>query len=313
MNMKTIFGIAFIGLTTFCFASSVSTNFITNTNDAYLLSLSVHDFYAQTRVDPNLEWKMPINFWGKVVDESNNPVVGANVHFVWNILWNSAFPNGVEQVDTKSDGNGFFSLIDRRGKGLSVDVWKDGYYGTKSARQSFEYAQPDIRFKPDQNNPTVFHLRKKGVGVDLITSLAGMSGDFPVHVPRDGKPIQIDLVQRKEGGSGQLQLSEIKPEHTNWQQATQWSFKIEIPNGGLIGESDEFPFEAPESGYQPAMEFQFQQGNTDWRTNLKTNFYVKFGNPPLYGWLQIETGISYGGAILTYAINPTGSRNLEPK
>jgi len=279
-----------------------------NTNDAYLLSLSVHDFYAQTRIDQKLEWKMPINFWGYIMDESNNPIAKADVHFVWT----DVSEKGTSDVDKQSDENGLFSLVEKRGKRLSVSVWKDGYYATKSARQSFEYAQPDIRFVPDQNNPVVFHLRKKGVGVDLITSLAGMSGDFPVHVPRDGTPIQIDLMQRQQGGSGQLQLSEIKPAETNWLQATQWSFKIGIPDGGLITQNDEFPFEAPENGYQSVIPFEFQKGE-NWMSDLKTNFYIKFGNPPRYGWLQIETGVSYGGATLTYIINPSGSRSLEPK
>ena len=157
----------------------------------------------------------------------------------------------------------------------------------------------------------VFHLRKKGAGAKLINSLSGMSGDFPVHVPRDGTPVQIDIMQRKQGSAGQLQLSEYKPDNAGWQQATQWSFKVEIPGGGLIGQNDEFPFEAPANGYEPAFVFQFQKGE-NWTTNLKTNFYVKFGTPPLYGWIQIETGINYGGATLTYAINPDGSRNLEP-
>lgn len=35
--------------------------------------------------------------------------------------------------------------------------------------------------------------------------------------------------------------------------------------------------------------------------------------PPLYARFQLQTAISYGGAIITYAINPDGSRNLEPK
>jgi hypothetical protein len=60
-------------------------------------------------------------------------------------------------------------------------------------------------------------------------------------------------------------------------------------------------------------EWHFTEGDPDWKGYLKKSFYIKFGNPPFYGRLQIETGISYGGATLTYAINPTGSRNLEPK
>ena len=78
-------------------------------------------------------------------------------------------------------------------------------------------------------------------------------------------------------------------------------------------DGDEFPFEAPEEGYRPKVEFDFQQGQLDWTINLKKDYYIKFGNPPQYGRLHLETAIDTDGTRLTYAINPTGSRNLEPK
>ena len=43
------------------------------------------------------------------------------------------------------------------------------------------------------------------------------------------------------------------------------------------------------------------------------DYYIKFGSPPRYGRLHLETLIEMQGARLTYAINPTGSRNLEPQ
>ena len=90
-------------------------------------------------------------------------------------------------------------------------------------------------------------------------------------------------------------------------------FRMEIPGGGFVGENDEFEFTAPEEGCQSVIEFGFQQGQMDWTTDINTNYYIKFGNPPRYGHIHIQTGISYGGAILTYAINPDDSSNLEPK
>jgi len=155
-------------------------------------------------------------------------------------------------------------------------------------------------------------LRKKGVGVDLITSHYGMKDYFGIPAALDGTPVQVDLLERKTG-QGQMTISQIKPELKNWKQATNWVFKMEIPDGGFIGENDEFPFEAPAEGYQPTIEFDFQQDQPDWTTDIRTNYYIKFGNPPHYGWLKLDTSIMMEGARLTYAINPDGSRNLEPK
>jgi hypothetical protein len=73
-----------------------------------------------------------------------------------------------------------------------------------------------------------------------------------------------------------------------------------------------FAYEAPESGYQPVVEFRFQKGDTNWTERIDKTFYVAFGTPRKYGRLHVETTMT-SGTILDYAINPVGSRNLEPK
>jgi hypothetical protein len=88
---------------------------------------------------------------------------------------------------------------------------------------------------------------------------------------------------------------------------------MEIPNGGFIEDNDEFPFAAPEDGYQKTIEFDLDKNQPDWKTSIHKDFYIKYGNPPQYGHLYLDTSIMMEGARLTYAINPTGSRNLEPK
>ena len=268
-------------------------------------------YIKKIKADPQYDWKQPINFYGRVVDESNAAVVAASIHFTWNDI----SEKGTSDANTVSDANGFFSLTDKRGKRLYVEVGKEGYYSSGNSKgAAFEYANPfDGLFHPDSMNPVVFHLRKKGEGADLITSQHAIRSDFPVHIPRDGTPVKIDFLKRNAGDSGQMQITENKPEFKNWKQATNWWFRMEIPDGGFIEESDEFPFAAPEAGYTNVVEFNFQNDQPDWTTDINTNYYIKFGSPPLYGHLHIQTGISYGGAILKYAINPDGSRNLEPR
>src|SRR5208282_1611522 len=123
-------------------------------------------YFQKIRADPNYDWKQPINFYGRVVDESNAPVSGASVHFQWNDL----SPKGTSDADVTSDNNGFFSLKERHGKYLFVTVSKEGYYSSGNSRGSgFEYANPyDGLFTPDVGNPIVFHLRKKGQCEPLI-------------------------------------------------------------------------------------------------------------------------------------------------
>jgi hypothetical protein len=107
-----------------------------------------------------------------------------------------------------------------------------------------------------------------------------------------------------------MELSAVKPRVG--QPASGWSYRLSIPDGGLTECNDEFPYEAPESGYQSTIEFKFKTGETNWTESIDKTFYIAFGNPRRYGRIHVETTISTG-TILTYAINPDGSRNLEPK
>jgi hypothetical protein len=86
-----------------------------------------------------------------------------------------------------------------------------------------------------------------------------------------------------------------------------------IPDGGFVEQNEAFPFQAPEAGYQPTIEFHFKSGETNWATTLQRQYYIAFGQPRRYGRLVVETAIEMEGARLTYAINPDGSRYLEPK
>jgi hypothetical protein len=94
------------------------------------------------------------------------------------------------------------------------------------------------------------------------------------------------------GTEGPIELSAVKP--PRGQPATEWSFRMSIPDGGFIEHNDEFPFEAPESGYQKAVEFHFKAGDTNWTEALRNKYYIVFGQPPKYGCIDVETGIHRG-------------------
>ena len=252
------------------------------------------------------EWRTPIAFYGKVVDENTNPVVGAHISFDCNDL----SPSGTSYYHTESDGKGLFSINDIQGLVLGVNVSKEGYYSYLPYGDNFFYAGKNQNFVPDANNPVVFYLRKKGVGTQLITSDYGMRPDFPIRISRDGQPVEVNLVQRQVGSSGDLEISHIEP--NDWQQATNWSFHMSIPSGGFIGQDDVFPFDAPETGYQSTVDLNFVKDDPNWTTHVVTNYYIVFGQPQKYGWLRVEADIAQETVFLKYAINPTGSRNLKP-
>lgn len=252
------------------------------------------------------DWQAPIEFYGKVVDENTNLVAGASVTFKW---VETPSEEGNRTSQTHSDAEGLFSLQNAKGPDLTVLVSKNGYYTSRSTPDSFRYSLGNEKFHANPQNPVIFSLRKKGQGVELITSENGMRPNVWVRIPKDNTPVRVDLLEKKPSATGQLEISQIKPP---FQGATNWSFRMSIPDGGLIENQDEFQFAAPESGYQPTVEYDFAKGETNWITQVSKQFYIAFGQPRKYGWLRIESNLAQETIFLTYAINPDGSRNLEP-
>ena len=251
------------------------------------------------------QWQAPIDFYGKVVDESNNPVADVGVHFGWD---EAPGDSGEKHSETLSDEDGMFGLHNARGRALEVKLNKDGYYSSRKDAWVFSYAVSG-HYSADRFNPAIFHLRKKRPGADLITSENGVRPDVWVRVPKDDTPIRLDFVQKQASPNGQLEIRQNKPP---WKTATSWSFSLSIPNGGLIENDDEFQFEAPDTNYPPTVQYDFTKSETNWITHITKQFYFTFGEPRQYGWLRLDSDIAKETVFVTYAINPSGSRNLEP-
>jgi hypothetical protein len=251
------------------------------------------------------EIRKPLKFYGMVIDENSNAVSGVGASF----NWNEPLPNTPQSISTLTDQRGVFTLDVFTGRILWLTLEKDGYYiSRRGADFNFQFP-PNIEQspnRPDPNNPIVFHLHRKGSGTDLI------SASLNVQIPRDGTPVNVDFINRNFGASGQLQTSQIKPNYESWKTASEWSFRMSISSGGFVEENDEFPFLAPENGYQPIVEFVFKADQPDWQTALAKSYYIVFGSPQRYGRLDLQTDIKWGGARVTFSINPTGARNLEP-
>lgn len=252
----------------------------------------------------------PIDFYGKVEDESNNPVAAADVQFRWDDL---AAEDFTRTSVAESDAEGLFSLVGKRGATLSVLVSKEGYYTPHSGRGSFQYANGNPNFSPDPENPVIFRLRKKGQGATLIET------KFPpgmriAQLHHDGTPVQLDLLSGTQvsAGNGQLELQFSRDISNKNVTKFDWELQLSAPNGGgLIPTDEEFPFEALQNGYQPSIVIDMPATNEDWNNTLNTQYYIQLPNGD-YGRLDLYFLARNGVFIVNSAINPTGSRNLEP-
>jgi hypothetical protein len=259
---------------------------------------------VKRRIDPEYEWKMPINFFGRVVDENEQPVPSAKVELSWTDLSQA----GSSQAQTTTDAQGFFSLLNQTGRHLEVRVSKDGYYTPKRQQISFDYAafwEADYHV-PDPNNPVLFHIRKKNQGEAL------RSGEIRPTMPADGTPMRFDLLN---GGrlspDGQLEIAAVTNTEKYPPKIFNWRATILVPGGGLIEHNAEFPFEAPEDGYQPSVGFDMPTNAPDWKPLIEKSYFIEFGSPPRYGRIQVQINGGSQKASVSYWVNPSGSRNLE--
>ena len=255
-------------------------------------------------------WQAPIEFYGKVIDENSNAVASAQVSFHWMEMPTT---DGSRSSNTESDSEGLFSLHSALGPSLTVSVSKEGYYASRSTPDGFQYSLGNELFHPDSLNPVVFHLRKKGNGESLIQT------DFPpgmqiAQLHHDGTPIELDLLNgtRVSAGSGQLKLEFWRDISNMNKQPFDWKLQFSAPGGGLVPTDEEFAFEAPENGYQSSIVIDMPATNQNWLGEIRRKYYIQLSNGN-YGRIDFYL-LPYNGVITVHsAINPSGSRNLEPK
>ena len=256
------------------------------------------------------EWQVAMEFYGKVVDENSNAIAGANVTFSWD---EAPQRENHKTLAVQSDAGGLFSLHDARGGILDVRVEKQGYYTPSPGTWGFRYAL-EPRYFADQANPTVFQLRKKRKGEPLIEKKWPAAVGTPSPQLRgDGAPVEMDLLngQMVTEGKGQLKLEFQRSGNANGHTNYDWRCYLTVAGGGLVETPEEFAFEAPESGYQSTIMIDMPATNDQWQGEIRRKYFIrlpdgKFGRIDFF--LMVYNGVFH----LHSAINPSGSRNLEP-
>src|ERR1039458_84401 len=202
---------------------------------------------AMDKTDPDFQWKMPIEFYGKVVDQFDQPVAGAEVELNWTTVI-GPIPDPKKSIFTGSDGR--FAVTDIQGKGITISVSKEGYNRTPDWIQSFEYAAffNDNFHVPDPNNPVLFHLRKILDAEPMYL--------FKTHneLTSDSPPLTLDVASGKMKMPGDFTFSVQTGEKRN-EKGPDYSVSIEALNSaGLIVTTEENPNRAPDDGYQKTLD-----------------------------------------------------------
>jgi len=251
-------------------------------------------------------WQAPIEFYGKVIDENSNAVVGANVSFYW---FEQPTENGNKSFTTQSDAEGLFLLKGARGPTLAVSVSKEGYYSSKEREHPvFRYGSfAGDDFSPDPRNPVVFHLKKKGTSESLVKWKRNY------RISRDGTPFQINLStgEPAKAGMGDFTIQCPTENPKEGEQRYNWHCRLAILNGGMVRTDEEFPFSAPETGYTPTIDIDMPADAKEWSDEARFKFYYHLADGR-YGRISFSM-IAHGQnfCLIDCVQNPSGSRNLE--
>jgi hypothetical protein len=246
-------------------------------------------------------WQVPIEFYGKIVDEKSNAVAGATIELRWP---ETPSPDGNRIKIVQSDKYGTFFLTGEHGPSLDISITKAGYYWSSGDTKMFKYGMfADKMFVPNRETPVVFHLHKVGEPQPLFEA------EFPTAIGRiaqlrmNGTPLILSV------NSVQLKL-EFWKGNVNEARLYDWSVQVSLPNGEIQAASDELPLEAPESGYQSSVSIHMLATDSNWRGEAQSKFYVHL-NDGTYGYVDLHLLARNGVFTVRSAINPTGSRNLE--
>jgi hypothetical protein len=240
-----------------------------------------------------------------VVDQYGTPVVGAMVK--GNVMTESLATSKEETHITQTDQNGFFQFTGLHGTSFGMAPSKAGYEWASRGKA----CQMPVGEKTAIDNPAVLTMWKLR-GAEPIKHIV-----FESQIPYDGTSATFNLQVGKKTGDGDLRITllrsplEIKP---GLLHPYDWDVRIEFINGKIIGESDPYPYWAPENGYQMFFETGMNSIDRPWRPEFIQNFYFK-NSQGQCGRMSVNLSTSSKdletGITIEAWINPSGSQNLE--
>jgi hypothetical protein len=252
----------------------------------------------------NVANSQTLDFYGKVIDQSGDPVVGAKVR--GNVLLIGGLTRSESQDNyVETDAQGGFKFVGLHGTRLFVTPEKSGY--EYDSRQPTNWNKD---YKPEPNSPVVFTMYRLQ-GAEPMVHVK-----FDSRVPYDGTSAAFDLSTGKKSNVGNFKITLIRsPLQINrGQQHFDWNVQIEVVGGGLMEATGPYFNLAPEAGYQPMFTFSISKDDTNWTADLTRTFYVHTQQDD-YGRINVglttdsarpDTGIS-----IEAWVNPSKSRNLE--
>lgn len=251
---------------------------------------------------------VPIDFWGKVVDQAGEPISGAMVKYHIRQPKRMWYSDIVER-EIKSNTNGDFHISGDKGDVLSIDgVTAIGCHQVKGQRGVFNYRRS---YRPDKIKPEVFTLIKDEDLPNLI------SAERWTTLRWDGSPVYYSLRTGRYGQKGEIKITAMRGEvlGEGRQARFDWSFRVEVPRGGIMETTQGSSFQAPKAGYEAFWEFSRTSSDKKWSygKGQNTHLFIRLQDG---SYARIKVNFSselenpYSCDITSY-LNPSGGRILE--
>jgi len=258
-----------------------------------------------------------ISFYGKVVDQEGNPVVGAVVtgyRAYYPIIPNLDLSRSAEDVRLVTDPNGVFSMIDEKVASLTVQkITKSGY--EIQANRTYKLSRGGYKMiekitNPDK--PVIFHAWKKSQAEEQL-----FIDERRINFDPSGRIYAIDLFHFGKGVKSNVRdvrMSCKRPLELENGSKFDWVFTIEAIDGGIIESEDSFMYIAPKAGYLSKWKFSMKKDDHNWVSNITRNFYLKSRNDQVFGRMMLTIKPHYNNNCRVnaeWSLNPNASRNLE--
>jgi hypothetical protein len=251
----------------------------------------------------------PIVFYGKLEDQSAEPVAGAEI-----IGTTFSHYGTTAQFSASSDDNGIFKLDAGTGERMEFMPQRPGY-AMASTNNVELYTQ--LKTAPaDSNKPAIIKMWKLQ-GVEPLSRFAGR-----YKLNASDTPVYFDFVtQTFVPTNGDIKITIKRPTgETSSAERPDWSVEIEAVEGGLmkITEGDwATTYWAPVDGYrQKFVLLMSPDALGGWSQNSNALFFVQTRHGDVYTKLSLKIGINLNPNdpvdLAIYGVaNTNGSCNWE--
>ena len=278
--------------------------------------------YLNRARNAGLQMNRPIDFYGQIIDQNNQPLIDVKVKCETSYFGESVLPGLMphhKKIERTTDTNGRFSIESENG--LAMDIKIDaqrGYEFINNGMFGVSVRDQDVNTPPISTpaKPYIFHAFKYSNAETLLHGAIAVYNCVP-----DGRGYIVDfrkdeIFEGLEGGDLKISIQRpLKDAYFLSRNDYDWSVSIQGEKADILETHDKFMYQAPSTGYAPSWSFLQKVGQPEYSKKVAPKIYFRSRDSSTYGRLEFEI-ISdyndYSAIIVKYSINPAGSQNLEP-